>query len=217
MILYFLKLKTIPLFFKILSQTVITYLTLKQPEVLHKVAFLDRDGVINRDSAAYIKSREEFEFLPGSIPALVRLCEAGYDVIIITNQSAVNRGMITLKSLDDMHRMMKKTIQRHGGRIRDIYYCPHRPDEGCDCRKPKPGLIFKACDQYKIDLNHSIMVGDSAKDIECARNAGCAKAVLVKTGNGPKSEKELKDRGTAVDFVAENLHDAVEWIVRKDI
>lgn len=186
-------------------------------KILEKVVFLDRDGVINRDSAEYIKSREEFEFLTGSIAALVRLRKAGYDVIVITNQSAVNRGMITLKGLDDMHHMMKKTIQRHGGQIRDIYYCPHRPDEGCDCRKPKPGLILKACDQYTIDLNHATMVGDSTKDIECARNAGCARVVLVKTGNGPKSEKELKDGGTAVDFVAENLYDAVDWIVTEGV
>ena len=83
---------------------------MKQPEVLNKVVFLDRDGVINRDSAEYIKSREEFEFLPGSIAALVRLREVGYDVIVITNQSAVNRGMITLEALDEMHRMMTKYL-----------------------------------------------------------------------------------------------------------
>lgn len=190
---------------------------MKQPEVLHKVVFLDRDGVINRDSAEYIKNRQEFEFLPGSITALVRLREAGYDVIVITNQSAVNRGMITLKGLDDMHHMMKETIQRHGGRIREIYYCPHRPDEGCDCRKPKPGLILKACDQYTIDLNHAIMVGDSTKDIECARNAGCARTVLVKTGNGPKSEKELKARGFEANYVAVDLENAADWIIKEAV
>ena len=185
--------------------------------ILNKVVFLDRDGVINRDSPAYIKSREEFEFLPGSLTALARLHKTGYNVIVITNQSAVNRGMISLKELDGMHRMMTNTIQRHGGQIRDIYYCPHRPDEGCDCRKPKPGLILKACNQYKIDLNHSIMVGDSVKDIECARNAGCAKAVLVKTGNGPKSEKELSVRGLKADYVAKDLENAVDWITKENV
>ena len=106
-----------------------------------KLIILDRDGVINRDSPAYIKSWEEFEFLPGSLEALKQLHQNGFTTIIITNQSAIGREMITREILEGMHRRMSEAVRSHGGWIEDIFYCPHRPDEGCDCRKPKNGLI----------------------------------------------------------------------------
>jgi D-glycero-D-manno-heptose 1,7-bisphosphate phosphatase len=183
---------------------------------MQNVVFLDRDGVINHDSPDYIKSWSEFEFLPGSLEALKQLTLNGLPVIIITNQSAIGRKMISRENLDVIHDMMNKTVQSSGGEIKDIFYCPHMPQDRCDCRKPKPGLIYRAKKRYRIDLETSIMVGDSAKDIECARNAGCGSAILVKTGNGIMAEKLLKEKMIHPDVIVRDLLQAVNWIVARN-
>jgi len=177
------------------------------------VIFLDRDGVINRDSSDYIKNWTEFEFLPGSRLAIKRLTLNGFTLFIITNQSIVNRKMAPREDLEYTHAMMKKAIKAREGEIRDIFYCPHTPDEGCKCRKPEPGLIYTAQKAYQIDLSTAIMVGDSAKDIECARNAGCGQTILVKTGNGIEAERTLRKKGILPDHIALNLYEAASWII----
>jgi D-glycero-D-manno-heptose 1,7-bisphosphate phosphatase len=182
---------------------------------LKNVVFLDRDGVINRDSPDYIKNWSEFRFLPGSLKALEQLTLNRFPIIIITNQSVIHRKMVSQKDLDYIHDMMKKVVQSNGGEIKDIFYCPHIPQDRCDCRKPKPGLIYRAKKRYRIDLETSIMVGDSAKDIECARNAGCGSAILVKTGNGVTAEKILKEKMIHPDVIVRNLLEAVNWIVAR--
>jgi D-glycero-D-manno-heptose 1,7-bisphosphate phosphatase len=181
--------------------------------LLKKVVFLDRDGTINVDSADYIKSRSEFEFIPGSIQAIRDLTHNGYTVIIITNQSALARKLVSPEELDAMHAMMCCEVASAGGDITDIFFCPHLPDDGCECRKPAPGLIDQASQKYDIELADSIMVGDSAKDIACGRNAGCGKTVLVKSGLGRDVEKELMKKSIAADFVAQNLREAAGWIL----
>jgi D-glycero-D-manno-heptose 1,7-bisphosphate phosphatase len=180
-----------------------------------KVVFLDRDGVINRDSPAYIKSWAEFDFLPGSLVALRRLTVAGFTLIILSNQSAVNRGMLSLETLLEVHRRLQAEIAAAGGCITDIFFCPHRPEEGCACRKPLPGLLRQACSQHGIDPSQTIMIGDSVKDIECAHNAGCKQALLVKTGNGLSAAATLERRGMQVSYVAEDLRDAANWILNR--
>ena len=182
--------------------------------MLKNVVFLDRDGVINRDSPAYIKSWAEFEFIPGSIDAIKLLNLNGFVVIVITNQSVINRNMILLDELEYIHSMMKSAFKSGGGEIKDIFYCPHIPEDRCGCRKPEPGLIHKAQKRYHIDLANSCLVGDSVKDIMCARNAGCGQSILVKTGNGVDAEKILAEKKIFPDQVAENLLDAAKWIVR---
>jgi D-glycero-D-manno-heptose 1,7-bisphosphate phosphatase len=182
-------------------------------QLLRKVVFLDRDGVINRDSPDYIKSWSEFEFLPGSLEAITLLTLNEFATIIITNQSVINRKMVSRKELEYMHTMMKKAVTSNGGQITDIFYCPHVPEDRCSCRKPNPGLILKAKQKYRIDIAASVMVGDSAKDIECARNAGCGYAVLVKTGNGDEAEKILKEKSIFPDLIARDLLEAVGWIL----
>ena len=177
-----------------------------------KVVFLDRDGVINRDSPDYIKSWEEFEFLPKSIEAIRLLNLNGFATIIITNQSVINRNMVSREGLEYIHALMKKEIKSGGGDIKDIFYCPHIPEDGCDCRKPEPGLILQAQKKYQIDLLDSVMVGDNAKDIECARRAGCGLRVLVKSGNISNAEKILSEKKISPDYVALDLYDAVNWI-----
>jgi len=178
-----------------------------------KVVFLDRDGVINLDSPDYIKSWAEFEFLPGSLEAIKQLTLNGFDAIVITNQSVINRKMVASEVLDYIHAMMKTTVKSRGGEIKDIFFCPHTPEDGCDCRKPNPGLIYKAQRIHRIDIANTAMVGDSAKDIECARNAGCRHAVLVKTGNGIIAEKVLAEKNIYPDHVARDLLGAANWII----
>ena len=180
---------------------------------LDKVVFLDRDGVINLDSSDYITSWSEFKFIPRSIEAIKALTFKGFNVIVITNQSVINRNMVSGKGLEHIHASMKNEVKSKGGLIKDIFFCPHIPEDNCDCRKPKPGLIFQAQKAYSIDLKDAVMVGDSAKDIECARNAGCGKAVLVKTGNGAKAEKTLSEKKIYPDYIAQDLYEAVQWIV----
>ncbi len=181
---------------------------------LKKVVFLDRDGVINKDAADYIKSANEFEFIPKSCEAIKLLTEHGFSVIVITNQSVINRNMTTNEELENIFEKMKKGVEKAGGKILDIFYCPHIPEECCDCRKPKPKMIIDASKKFDIELSKSYMIGDSAKDIICGKNAGCEKTVLVKTGNGEFAEIELKKMGIVPDVIADNLYEAAEIITR---
>lgn len=181
--------------------------------LLQSVVFLDRDGVINRDSPDYIKNWDEFEFLPGSLEAIRHLTLNGFVSIIITNQSAVNRRIMSKQDLETIHEKMKNAVKSCGGEIRDVFFCPHMPEDQCNCRKPKPGLILRAQKVYRIDLRSACMIGDSAKDIECARKAGCALAVLVQTGDWVKAENILKEKNLCPDYVATDLYEASKWIV----
>lgn len=182
-------------------------------EKLENVVFLDRDGVINLDSSDYIKSWSEFKFIPRSIEAIKELALKEFNVIVITNQSVINRNMVSGKGLEHIHASMKNEVKSGGGLIKDIFFCPHIPEDSCGCRKPKPGLIYQAQKAYSIDLKDAVMVGDSAKDIECARNAGCGIAVLVKTGNGAEAEKTLAEKKIYPDHIAQDLYEAVQWII----
>lgn len=185
-------------------------------DLLQSVVFLDRDGVINEDSAAYIKSWSEFKFIKNSIKAIRMLTQNGFTVIVITNQSAVGRKLISRENLESMHRLMRQAISEKGGKITDIFYCPHLPEDDCACRKPRPGLIEQAAEAYHIDLRTSVMVGDNAKDIACARNAGCGRAVLVKTGQGREAAGLLEKQNLKPNYIAEDLWAAVRWIVAAD-
>ena len=181
---------------------------------LQKVVFLDRDGVINRDSRHYVKSWDEFEFIPGSLSAIRRLHTHGHPVIIITNQSGVNRGLIPLDVLNDIHTRLKQKVRQNGGEITDIFFCPHRPAENCTCRKPQPGLIYQAKKRYRLDCTAATMVGDSAKDIECAEKAGCRHRILVKSGLHDNVQQELAGRHIFPDLIAGNLLEATDWIIK---
>lgn len=174
--------------------------------------FLDRDGVINFDSPDYIKSCEELFFIPGSIEAISELSQKGNMVLIITNQSVIGRKYVSPSGLEKIFNKMKNAVKDMNGEIKDIFFCPHIPQDNCECRKPKPGMFFQARDKYLIDLETSVMVGDSAKDILAAQNAGVGYKILVKTGNGEKAFKELKNKNIAPNYFARNLMDAKNWI-----
>jgi D-glycero-D-manno-heptose 1,7-bisphosphate phosphatase len=189
---------------------------MQKPEIsLRKVVFLDRDGVINEDSPAYVKSWEEFRFIPGSLEAIRDLTAAGCAVIVISNQSAINRNLISPETVEEIHCRMRAAVETAGGAIRDVFFCPHHPDERCNCRKPEPGLIRRARDRYGIDLAASVMVGDSATDILSGRNAGCGATVLVETGNGLLAADMLKRQKIVPDRISENLYAAAPWIIRR--
>lgn len=175
--------------------------------------FIDRDGVINVDSPDYIKYWAEFHFIPKSIEAICRLTKAGIMVIVITNQSGIHRELFSLEILEEIHRKMCHAIEEAGGHIKDIFFCPHLPDEGCDCRKPAPGMILAACKRHGINPAESVMVGDSAKDILAGKAAGCGKTILVQTGNDEQALKILRDQGRQPDHIATDLNRAVDWIL----
>ncbi len=144
---------------------------------------LDRDGVINYDSPAFIKSPNEWQPLPGSLAAIGRLTQAGHTIAIATNQSGVGRGLYDLATLAAIHAKMLTMVKDHGGEIALVCFCPHRPDEGCACRKPLPGLFEQIGQLLQADLRQAIAIGDSLRDIDAARAAG-ATPIGVKTGNG---------------------------------
>ncbi|QTA78652.1 D-glycero-beta-D-manno-heptose-1,7-bisphosphate 7-phosphatase [Desulfonema limicola] len=184
-------------------------------KLIKRTVFLDRDGVINQDSPYYIKDINEFKFIPGSIDAVRKLTENRFFIIIITNQSAVNRGLIDLKKLAEIHEFMLTALSKQGGIIKDIFFCPHHPSQECRCRKPLPGMILKAVQKYNIDLMSSYMIGDSAKDIECAVNAGCGNNILVKTGNYAEALKSLSKKGINPGYTAPNLDQAADYIIKR--
>jgi D-glycero-D-manno-heptose 1,7-bisphosphate phosphatase len=148
---------------------------------------LDRDGTINRDSPDFIKSASEWEALPGSAEAIARLNAAGYTVAVASNQSGLARGLFDDEALAAIHEKMRDTVRQAGGTIDTIVWCPHHPDDACECRKPRPGLLHRLADHYAIELTGVPVVGDSARDLEAARSVG-ARPILVRTGNGARTE-----------------------------
>jgi len=151
-----------------------------------KLLILDRDGVINQDSDAYIKSLDEWIPIPGSIEAIAQLSKAGWTVAVATNQSGIARGYYPLSTLDAMHARLRELVAQQGGEVGLIVHCPHGPDEGCDCRKPKPGMLRTIAAHYQVDLAGVWFVGDSKGDLEAAL-AVDAQPILVKTGKGEKT------------------------------
>ena len=155
-----------------------------------KLVILDRDGVINRDSDDFIKSPEEWQPIKGSLEAIARLSQAGFDVVIISNQSGVGRGLFSADMLGRIHVRMIDYIHQHGGKIHGLLVCPHHPDDDCKCRKPKDGLYNELTQRLNINFKDVYSVGDSLRDLEAANAAG-ATPVLVKTGKGKRTTKTI--------------------------
>jgi D-glycero-D-manno-heptose 1,7-bisphosphate phosphatase len=145
--------------------------------------FLDRDGVICHNRADHVKHWNEFEFLPGVFDALRILRGLDLPIFVVTNQAVVNRGLCSAQTVEYIHERMVRTIRTQGGRIDAVYYCPHRPDENCDCRKPEAGLLLQAAKDFKVGLQNSYMIGDAITDIQAGQSVGC-EAFLVLTGRG---------------------------------
>jgi D-glycero-D-manno-heptose 1,7-bisphosphate phosphatase len=153
------------------------------------LVILDRDGVINFDSDEYIKAPEEWRPIPGSLEAIARLNRAGYRVVVATNQSGVGRGLFTIETLNAIHERMRALLAEVGGSIDAIFFCPHRPQDNCQCRKPRPGLLLEIASRLRISLNGVPVVGDSWRDVEAALAVG-ARPILVRTGKGREALAE---------------------------
>ena len=153
---------------------------------------LDRDGVINKDSREFVKSPAEWLPLPGSIEAIAKLSRAGYTVAVASTQSGLARGLFDRAALRAMHRKLRRLVAAEGGKVDRIVVCPHGPDDGCDCRKPMPGLLTRLARHFGTSLDDVQVVGDSLRDLQAAASAG-AQPVLVRTGNGEKTLRELPD------------------------
>lgn len=149
---------------------------------LRKAVFFDRDGVINKDRSDYVKRVEELVILDVA-NSIKKLRDRGFLVVVISNQSAVNRGFTTCENIEKIHSAIQEYLKMKGTQIDAFYYCPHRPDENCGCRKPKPGLLNRATEDLKINLKSSWMIGDMDSDMEAARLAGC-KAIKIPTNSG---------------------------------
>lgn len=148
-----------------------------------KLIILDRDGVINYDSDEYIKTVDEWQPIPGSLQAMGRLFQAGYTLVIATNQSGISRGFYDLETLHAMHAKMDHMLEQYGGSVDAVFFCPHAPKDNCECRKPKDGLFQEIIRRYQCDLKNVPAIGDSLRDLQAAKNAG-ANPILVKTGKG---------------------------------
>ncbi len=151
---------------------------------------LDRDGVINQDSDDYIRSLDEWMPIPGSIEAIASLSKAGYQVAIATNQSGLSRGYFGLEELEAIHSHLCQLVEEQGGEIAGIFYCPHLPDEGCNCRKPATGLLSAIESELGVLVDGSYFIGDSLKDLQAGQAMNC-KPVLVLTGKGEKTRLQL--------------------------
>jgi len=179
--------------------------------VPRRFVFLDRDGVINVERGEYTITIDQWEWAEGALDGLKKLTEAGFGIIVTTNQACIAKGLQTVEGLAKLHRYMLDRVNREGGSILGIYYCPHGYDDGCSCRKPEPGLILKAAEHFAIPLSETFMVGDSLRDIEAGRRAG-TRTILIDSGVDVDGTERQFEPG---EFRAANLLEAADIVIRE--
>jgi len=179
---------------------------------MQKILFLDRDGVINRypGERKFVTRWEEFHFLPNALKAIRRLTEEGYEIKVISNQSGIAKGIYSQESLNEITRRMIEEVKREGGKM-EVYYCPHREEDGCDCRKPKIGLFLKATQGKEVDFKSTYFVGDGSIDVEAGKRIGC-KTILV--GSGRTKLEDAKKWDIQPDYFAQDLWEASGIILK---
>ena len=178
-----------------------------------KAIFLDRDGTLNPDTG-YLNHPDQFDLYPGVAHALLKAQNAGFALVLVSNQSGVGRGLITMEQIQSIHSKLDRLLADVGVKISLYSLCFHRPDENCACRKPSPKLILDAAQQLKIDVTQSYMVGDRMSDLGCGLNAKVKKVFLVKTGDGQKEFEKNKNEIKFPAFVVENLQQAIDQILK---
>jgi len=181
-----------------------------------KAIFIDRDGVINKDPGGwtennYVTEWKYFHFIPGTLEALKILKEKGIKVIIASNQGGVNRGVYSKERLNEINSLMLKEIERQGGAIEEVFYCVHRDEDNCNCRKPKPGLLEMAAKKYGIDPKSTYFIGDDKKDIIAGKRIGC-KTVLVLSGKSSREDMEKWEEKP--DHIFKDLLEAVKSLTK---
>ena len=179
-----------------------------------KLIILDRDGVINQDSDDFIKSVDEFIPLPGSLEAIARLNNAGYTIAVATNQSGIARGYYDVATLEAMHDKLATLLNQHGGRIDYIAYCPHGPDDHCECRKPKPGMYHQIARHFATQLDNVPVIGDSLRDLQAAQAVN-AQPILVRTGKGERTMAKAEEIKAVPVF--EDLAAAVDRLLTEGL
>ena len=182
--------------------------------------FLDRDGVINENNVDYVRRLEQWIPIPGSIQAIARLNLAGHRVFVVSNQSAIAREYTTVEEVERINDRMLAAVASEGERIDAVYYCPHHPDEDCSCRKPRTGMVDRAREEHDLPSGgRGYLVGDAASDMELASRAGLT-GVLVLTGRGANQLEKMREAGEPTEivpaYVARNLEEAVDWILRTE-
>ena len=180
---------------------------------MQPAVFLDRDGVIIKNRASYVLTWAEVEFYPEALHALVAISTSPYKIVIVTNQSPVGRGMMTMSTANDINERLVKTIEQHGGRIDGVFICPHAPREKCNCRKPKPGLIHQAAAALTLDLPRSILIGDAYSDLLAGQAAGIHQTALVLTGRGAAQIRKWKPRRLKPFLTFDSLSQALAALV----
>ncbi len=156
-----------------------------------RLVVLDRDGTINLESPNYVKSASEWRALPGSLEAIAQLCHGGWTVTVATNQSGIGRGLYSVTDLHAMHAKMARELATLGGEISGVFFCPHTPEDKCDCRKPLPGLLHSIAGRFGIGLEGVPVIGDSPRDLEAAIAVG-ARPILVRTGHGELARRHFR-------------------------
>lgn len=178
--------------------------------------FLDRDGVIIENRADYIRDWSQVVVLPGVIHALSKLQNTNYKIVLVTNQSAVGRGLISLKTAEEINHRLARVIEENGGRLDAIYMCPHAPEDQCDCRKPRSGLFLQAAHALSLDLGSSWMVGDAWSDLLAGQNANLRGVILVKTGRGMNQLQQPKPENLNEYLVLDDLSSALDLISKHE-
>ncbi len=181
-----------------------------------KLVILDRDGVLNQDSANFIKNPNEWIPIPGSLEAVALLNQSGFRIVVATNQSGISRGLFDMATLNSIHDKMHRELAQVGGRMDAVFYCPHAADDHCDCRKPKTGMIEDIGKRFSVELNEVPAVGDSLRDLQAFADAGC-QAILVRTGKGEETlaaaEKSADKALPPNTWVCADLSEAVQRII----
>jgi histidinol-phosphate phosphatase family protein len=194
----------------LLIEHLLTKLLLNAGTAARKPAVLiDRDGVLLKNRADYVKSLDEVEILPGALEAVAALSKRDHRVFVVTNQSAIGRGLTTPAEVDSIHSHLAREVRRFGGEIEAFLVCPHTPEDGCDCRKPAPGLLYQARDRFGVDLDSAVMIGDWETDIQAAHAAGCTSILVMDGRSGDKS-------GNGADHTVKDMSEAVELILSRN-
>ena len=182
------------------------------PRRPRSAVFLDRDGVINENRSDYVRSTEQLHIFPAALPALARLAQSEHAIVIITNQSAIGRGLVSAETVAQINHYLLERIHAAGGRIDALYLCPHAPDDACECRKPRPGLLLQASSELQLDLTRSWLIGDAISDLQAAIASG-TRPILVGTGRGKEASLQLASEGLTNTSFLPNLSAAAEHIL----